>query len=95
MRTTEATRKPCLQPQGALVAICVPRGLCTFVLQFVRALCLLPAIINTMQSANVYEHANDEDYKYDETRFLGSRLRRTDEVTANCTAHKDTCVRLT
>ncbi|PNW84672.1 hypothetical protein CHLRE_03g154050v5 [Chlamydomonas reinhardtii] len=30
-------------------------------------------------SANVYEHANDQGYKYDETRFLGNRLRRTDE----------------
>ncbi|KAG2454951.1 hypothetical protein HYH02_000778 [Chlamydomonas schloesseri] len=29
-------------------------------------------------SANVYEHANDEGYEYDEKRFLGSRLRRTD-----------------
>ena len=56
--------------------------------------CFAPLTFNTMQSANVYEHANDQGYKYDETRFLGNRLRRTDEVvSANCTAHKDTCVR--
>ncbi|KAG2440193.1 hypothetical protein HXX76_004305 [Chlamydomonas incerta] len=29
-------------------------------------------------AANVYEHENNEGYKHDEKRYLGSRLRRTD-----------------